>query len=330
MKIAVYSPPKTAMSYKIITTKVSAYLSEAGCDLLPFPAADDIPAEAQLVWDPAAGGGYVPNIRPEHTDKPIVATVHGARLFALKISELQSSLFSLPKILKDRLLQKRYWEKISREYAAYVAVSDYSANEIHKHLSLPAEKILRIYNALDHAVFHPGHQSPKYFLHISEYQPVKNLDRIIEAYIQATQKHNIPDLHILSRSYPDKNLHPKIHFLDDRYRTDNEMANLYRQALAFIFPSLHEGFGMPIIEAMACGCPVITSDITACPEVAEDAALLVDPKSTEQISQAIIKLATDQGLRGELRQKGLKRAADFTWEKTGEDYYTLFKRIVHE
>ena len=97
---------------------------------------------------------------------------------------------------------------------------------------------------------------------------------------------------------------------------ENRLPALYRGARALIFPSLYEGFGLPVLEAMACGTPVVTSNVTAIPEIAGDAALLVDPRSVEQISRAMETIVEDGALRQRLVDKGVKRAAQFSWTKT--------------
>lgn len=99
-------------------------------------------------------------------------------------------------------------------------------------------------------------------------------------------------------------------------KSDEELATLYRGALAFMFPSLYEGFGLPPLEAMACGTPVLASKAAAIPEVLGDAGLLVDPCSVEEIAAHIRVMAEDSELRKELRAKGLVRAKKYTWDKT--------------
>ena len=105
-----------------------------------------------------------------------------------------------------------------------------------------------------------------------------------------------------------------------------KLPSLYQGAEALVFPSLYEGFGLPLVEAMACGTPVLTSNITAMPETAGDAALLVDPTSVEQIAAATEKIVNDTSLRGQLREKGLARAAQFSWFSTAARVHELLTR----
>ena len=103
------------------------------------------------------------------------------------------------------------------------------------------------------------------------------------------------------------------------YIADADLPALLSGALAFVFPSLYEGFGMPLLEAMACGTPVLASSTSALPEIAGDAALLIDPEDTAAIAAGMERLASDAGLRADLRVRGLARAAQFTWERCAQE-----------
>jgi len=118
----------------------------------------------------------------------------------------------------------------------------------------------------------------------------------------------------------------KIHFLG--YLSKEELPLLYSGARAFIFPSLWEGFGLPPLEAMACGVPVVTSNVSSLPEVVEDAALLVDPNSHEQIAEAIYKVLTDEDLASKLKYAGIKQAAKFTWKNTTQQTLEVYKNVA--
>ena len=112
------------------------------------------------------------------------------------------------------------------------------------------------------------------------------------------------------------------------YVTDEQKHTLYKSALALLFPSLYEGFGLPILEAMARGCPVITSNISSMPEVAGDAAILIDPYNTEQLAWEMEHLVSSETLREELRQKGIEQSLKFSWGKTAELTEAVYKQLI--
>ena len=111
------------------------------------------------------------------------------------------------------------------------------------------------------------------------------------------------------------------------YASNEELAALYRRASVFAFPSLDEGFGMPVLEAMANGVPVLTSNVSALPEVAGDAAVLVDPRDEGAIAEGLRRLTEDEGLRGELSYKGLVRSQEFTWERAILETWNVYQEL---
>lgn len=113
------------------------------------------------------------------------------------------------------------------------------------------------------------------------------------------------------------------------YVSEEELESLYRRASIFAFPSLDEGFGMPLLDAMAHGVPILTSIASALPEVAGDAALLVDPADTEAIAQGLQRLILDETLRAELARKGLERSRDFAWEKAVEGTWNVYQELLN-
>ena len=114
------------------------------------------------------------------------------------------------------------------------------------------------------------------------------------------------------------------------YVTGEEKAALLGGAIALAYPSIYEGFGLPVLEAMAAGLPVLASNVSSLPEVTGDAALLVDPASEEDIAQGLSRLLSDEGLRGRLREAGRTRAASFTWERTARATAEVLRRAVTE
>jgi glycosyltransferase involved in cell wall biosynthesis len=112
------------------------------------------------------------------------------------------------------------------------------------------------------------------------------------------------------------------------YVPDEDLPALYSGALLLAFPSLYEGFGLPVLEAMACGTPVLTSNVSATAEVADGAALLVDPRSVDALASALGRLLTDDALRADLRRRGLARAAEFSWERTARETLSVYEKVA--
>ena len=168
-----------------------------------------------------------------------------------------------------------------------------------------------------------------YLLCVSNRKRHKNEFRVVEAFARARLAAEIR-LVFTGKPTRTRRVHrtarvtSRVHFTG--VVPEVKLPSLYRGAEALIFPSLYEGFGLPFVEAMACGTPVLTSNITAMPEVAGGAALLVDPTSVEQIAAATGKIVNDTSLREQLREKGLARAAQFSWFSTAARVHELLTR----
>lgn len=181
---------------------------------------------------------------------------------------------------------------------------------------------------------HYGISAP-YILTLSTLEPRKNIESVIEAFDHIEDK----ELHLviaggsgwkttsISQSLIRAKHRDRIHILG--YVADKHKAALMREASAFIFPSFYEGFGLPILEAMACGAPVITSFTSSMPEVAQDAAIFVDPFNTRDIEQAINCICKNLELQSLLSKRGIAQAKKFTWEKTAKITLKQLKLIVN-
>ena len=162
-------------------------------------------------------------------------------------------------------------------------------------------------------------------LYAGNVKPHKNLERLIEAFHLVRDRgldhlklvligDDISKYTALRRAVHRHQLHKYVRFLG--YLPEETLAVMYRLAGVFVFPSLYEGFGLPPLEAMASGTPVVTSNVSSLPEVAGDAAVLVDPYDPRAIADGIYRVLTDQRLRAELTRHGLARASQFSWEKS--------------
>ena len=182
-----------------------------------------------------------------------------------------------------------------------------------------------------------GIHSP-YFLSVGTIQPRKNIARIIAA-LRGVVEEGLPH-HLVHVGRPgwlhepifkaphEHGVSDRVHFLTD-VDSDEDLATLYSGATACVFPSIYEGFGIPVLEAMACGTPVITANVSSLPEVAGQAAILVDPTEVDAIGDALAKLATDEGMHATLSAAGRERAAMFTWERAATELRAHLASVAH-
>lgn len=347
MIIAIYRPRFLCHSVGSYIANVSFELAKLGIEIIYFSREDPLPKNVDLYWDPRTGRNG-PHPRLRNVAQPYVATFHGAAYLALSLNEFlgnssrvarkgfkkyiyevcETPFHSIVTGYRMRLRTLYEWHKFSRKCAAIITVSDYAKKEFETFIRIRDAAIYTIYHGLDHTIFKPAGPEVKdnpYFLHISTYQPLKNLARIIAAYerLHLTVK---PRLKLVVPGYHKYHNIKKLKGVEliQQPMTHKELAPLYQSSIGFIFPSLRESFGMPLLEAMGSGCPVITSNNTACQEIVKGYAVLVNPRSVTQIAHAMQVLSTDNNLRANLRKKGLIRAGQFNWAKTAEKHLEVF------
>jgi glycosyltransferase involved in cell wall biosynthesis len=225
------------------------------------------------------------------------------------------------------LMIRLYYATIAKRAAQraerILTISEFTRTQIVEWSGIPAEKIFNVGCGVD-AAYHPGEDVYglpfPYLLCVSNRKRHKNEFRVVEAFARTGMASEIKLVFTgeptaeLTYSIRRHHMTEQVHFVGRV--PEEKLPSLYRGAEALVFPSLYEGFGLPLLEAMACGTPTVTSNTTALPEVAGDAALLVDPTSIEQIAEAIKRLVRDTILREQLRKKGLARAAQFRWSRT--------------
>ncbi len=216
-----------------------------------------------------------------------------------------------------------------------MTVSEASKRDILEYYRVPSDKIAVIYNGIDERFSQtPAEEDvvrvreryqldDPFVLYAGNVKPHKNLERLIEAFymLRRGEFENVKLVIIgdeiskyaaLRHAVHRHKLHKHVRFLG--FVPHRTLAVLYRIAAVFVFPSLYEGFGLPPLEAMASGTPVITSNVSSLPEVCGDAAFFIDPLQTEAIADAMRRVLTDEALRADLRQRGLERAKHFSWE----------------
>ena len=233
--------------------------------------------------------------------------------------------------------------KLAKRVAHIITISEFTKKRIIKTLGVSEDKITVIYNGVDKR-FQPCPEEKtlemrsvlklpdrRYVLSLGSLEPRKNIHRLLCAWERI-----LPELpndiwlvlggakgsHLLFRDVKYE-IPPRVYLtghVDDRY-----LPSLYSGAMLFVYPSLYEGFGLPVLEAMASGTSVITSNVTALPEVAGNACLLVNPKNVDEIAKAITKIVKDSTLREEMQSLGIKRAKNFSWDKCASQTYRVTK-----
>lgn len=293
---------------------------------------------------------HSPNlVMPSIYKGPSVVTVHDLSFYkfpeTIPLQESRSLKKIIPNILKEA-------DKI-------IAVSKATAKDLEEIFNLPRKKIKVIYHGIDRRFFRKRGLaeikkikkkykiSNNYLLFLGTFEPRKNIIRLIEAYERfrnglihssiSQKKDFFSKYQLVLAGAEDKNSKKiKEKIFKSRYRKDiilpgyiaaDDLGRLFSGADLFIFSSLYEGFGLPIIEAMAKRVPVITSNVSSMPEVSQDAALLIDPYDVAQMAQAIYDVLTDKRLNKKLRDRGLKRAKNFKWEKCAKETLAIYKQL---
>ncbi len=237
----------------------------------------------------------------------------------------------------------------ARKSARILTVSEASKRDILRFFDVAPEKIEVIYNAIDEHFWNRPDEgdvsrvreryqlNSRFVLYVGNIKPHKNLVRLIEAF-DLVRKRGLDDVKLLiigdeisklpalRRAVHSHKLHKEVRFLG--YVRDDTLAILYRLASAFAFPSLYEGFGLPALEAMASGTPVVTSNVSSLPEVAGGAAVLVDPYSIDSIAEGLVQVLTDPALAAELGRRGLVRARDFSWERSVARTHAIYRQVA--
>ncbi len=225
------------------------------------------------------------------------------------------------------LRQRAYYQAVVapavRRASAVITVSEFSKREILEWVAVPESKVQVISPGVAEQFsteIEPPRLPYQYLLYVGNRKPHKNLPRLLEAFARAELG---PTVRLALSGAADREtvgiiemlaLGDRVLFLGEL--TDAELAGLYRGAVALVLPSLLEGFGLPALEAMACGAPVIASNSSSIPEVVGDAGLLFDPYNVGALAEAMQRVVSDAGLRARMASEGLERAKMFSWEET--------------
>lgn len=330
--ITVFTPTRTFLNDDITTVRLSR--------LLKSSQYGKIAAFTRFVWNTF----YYP-LQARKFDVLISTTTHGS--FFLK-----NQIITIHDLLSLRFnnisLHQRFYFKYLLPYLLskskiIIAVSHSTKKDITDFLKIPANKIEVVYNGYDKTIYNEQAIQQKnifnsygianYFLAIGPTYRHKNFELLIDAFdeLDTDAKRNFPlliaggkkdYLNTLKQYVAKKGCENHVHFIG--YVPAPLMPSLYKEAYALVFPSLYEGFGFPLLEAMACGCPVISSNISSMPEVCENAALYFDPYNKDSLVLQLQSIIKNKELYAMLKQQGIQQAKKFSWDKT----VLQLKRII--
>ena len=277
---------------------------------------------------------------PIATKKPFVVTVHD-------IGPLTHPEFFTD---KPPWIMRKSLDQAVRQAAAFICVSQATAGAlaayVREHYGVDlAVRISVVHEGVADPFFEPtaGFENlpedlpdeAPFILAVGKISPRKNLDAVIRALdrIRDQSPHHLVmvggdgwDHETVRRQVGALGLTDRVHFLG--YLSDEALRALYARAAVFVYPSLFEGFGLPVLEAMAAGCPVITSKVSSLPEVAGDAAVLVDPHDVDEIAEALATLCLDEGLAKRYSDRGVERARTFTWDKCAREVRAIYRSVL--
>ncbi len=269
---------------------------------------------------------------PRFSSVPTVVTIHDLSYFYYPADFLKGDLFKL-----------KNWTKYSvRKAAKVITVSKTTKKDLLSFYNVPEEKVEVVYNGYEKILKSKARklkftklQKKPYFLYVGTLQPRKNIPLLLQAFEK--YKSNAPDFELIIAGkkgwlyekifdqVSELGLNDSVFFTD--YIPDSQLAYLYENAFALILPSLYEGFGIPILEAMNYDCPVITSFSSSLPEIGGDACLYFDPQNVDDLLEKMLLLQGDNNLRQELITKGRRRIKFFSWKACADKTLEIIKSV---
>jgi glycosyltransferase involved in cell wall biosynthesis len=281
-----------------------------------------------VFWSPS-------NISPRTLPCISLATIHDLKHFVIPEE--------FPFL--ERNYYRYFMKNTARSANLLFTVSESSGRDIMKYLGVSPERIVVVPNGLDSDILDeegvPFESlkrihgiNRKYVLFVGRLLKCKNVPRMLRAFNKCKEAADYDfvflgqpgnGLHEIEHTIQQNNLKNRVHHI--KWATTEQLVSFYKYASALFYASLYEGFGFPLIEAMACGVPIITSNLSSMPEVAGNAALLVDPKNEEEMAEALGKVLKDDSIRKKLIDNGYERVKKFSWENTAQQYLTVFERL---
>jgi glycosyltransferase involved in cell wall biosynthesis len=283
------------------------------------------------------------NTAPLFCDIPIILTLHDI-IFLEPRDRMNESIYQNLGWIYRKMVVPKVLKKCKR----IITVSNFEKNNIINTLGIPEEKMAMIYNGYTEwfkpvqdieFVYRKYIDAPSYFFFLGNTDPKKNTERTLIAYSRYLEKSEFKRqllLADLDKEYLDDiiernkidNIREKV--VMPGYIANKDLPSIYNNAFAFLYPSLRESFGIPLLEAMACGTPVITSNTSSMPEIGGPHAILINPENPDEITEMMLKLETDSAFYNRQEEIGLQQATLFSWRRTAEQLLELYEKVIKE
>lgn len=283
------------------------------------------------------------NTAPIRCKLPLILTLHDI-IFLEPRDKNNKSIYQNLGWLYRRLVVPRILKKCRR----IITVSNFEKQNIMNKLNIPEEKMVMIYNGYNEwfrpmtdlrLTYQKYIDTQGYFFFLGNTDPKKNTERTLIAYSKYLEKSNVKRKLLmadLDQEYLDdiitrnqiENIRRRI--VIPGYIVNSDLPYIYNNAFAFLYTSLRESFGIPLLEAMACGTPVITSNTSSMPEIGGPDAMLVNPESSDEIAEKMLLLETDDTLYRRQEEIGIKRAQQFSWQQTAEQLLTVYEKVYKQ
>lgn len=283
------------------------------------------------------------NTAPIRCKVPLILTLHDI-IFLEPRDKQNRSLYQNMGWLYRRMVVPRILKKCQR----IITVSEFEKQNIIQKLNIPEERMAMIYNGYNEwfrplndpqQVFKKYIDTEGYFFFLGNTDPKKNTERTLIAYSRYLEQSSVKRKLLmadLDRNYLDdiinrnqiENIRSQI--VMPGYIVNSDLPYIYNNAFAFLYTSLRESFGIPLLEAMACGTPVITSNTSSMPEIGGSEALMIHPESADEIAEMMLRLETDEALYHQQKEVGLKRAQQFSWRQTAEELLIIYERTYKQ
>ncbi len=301
---------------------------------------------------------YVPPLLRKHA----IDVYHGVCNFELPLRKVCRYVVTIhdlvplffPELVprKHVLFFRMFMKRVAHTADLIITDSEHSKQDIVRHLRVPEEKIRVIYLGYDppqRKTLAPqkaqdllkryGITKP-YLLFVGVIEPKKNLERLVEAFDMLRGRHAVgKDVQLVlagGKGWLSDALYRKVTELKLEQRViftgfvpDEELSLLYKEAEVFVFPSIYEGFGLPVLEAMSYGTPVVTSNVSSLPEIAGDAGILVDPYQSADICEGMLRVLSDRSKREEMIRLGDRQVRKFSWRKSAEETWQVYRDVMH-